>query len=290
MLVEGATAKISTLSCGECSKEFKAKVLFCPFCGKKNNHESAAFHIISGGLGGGDTAPASVHVLVPKDQRKVVSAKSETVPPDAIRSLGGPFSEFNPAGDDVIVAAGVDTSAIPSSTSHLEQAHQAEGALHAGAGDTDAGPKGRKPKIWRWVILLGVTALIAFEALRSGPSSDAPAEVSNPVSSTQLTNNSDKNTSKDRAAKPQLLVEDRVSSVRLSSQWQRVDIATDPARPMISLSSQQPFRIRVNGELYFIAARTPRLIRFGGASFMELKALKGNPDVKIIRSAMKEGG
>lgn len=257
MLVEGATEKFSTLSCGECSKEFKAKVLFCPFCGKKNNNESVALQVIPGGLGSGTTVPASVHVLTPKTDSKVVPENSE------------PVSSGETA-----------TAVIPSEASHVDQVHQAEGSPHSGASDTDAGPTGRKPKVWRWVLLLGVLALIAFVALRPGPSGDAPSEA----------NSSAASSSKDRVAKPQIIVDDRVSSVRLSAQWQRVDISTDPARPMISVSSRQPFRMRVNGQLYLIAAQTPRLIRFGGASFMELKALKGNTDVKITRSAMKEGG
>jgi hypothetical protein len=218
-----------------------------------------------------------VHVLTSKTDSKAVPANSEPVSSDAVVSLGGPFTENNSVGEDIIAAGETATAVIPS---RFDQVHQAEGSSHARAGDTDGGLTGRKPKVWRWVLLLGLLALIALVALKRGPSGDASSEANSSVASS----------SKDPVAKPQIIVEDRVSSVRLSTQWQRVNISTDPSRPMISVSSRQPFRMRVNGELYFIAAQTPRLIRFGGASFMELKTLNGSADVKITRSAMKEGG
>lgn len=269
MLVDGATAKSSALSCGECNKELKARVSFCPFCGKRNRSESDLFHVIPGGLGGQYTASAHMNVLALKGDGQGSPESSGSVSSSDIVSLGEPFTEGNSAGARTLAAE----------ASHREM-RQPEDSPDAGGGENHTQPTGPLPKVWRWVLLLGVLAVIAFATLRPEPSGDAPPGA----------NSSGSSSSNDRVPKPQIIIEDRVSSVRLSAQWQRVDIPTDPARPMIAVSSKQPFRMRVNGELYFIAAQTPLLIRFGRASFMELKALKGSADVRIIRSAMKEGG
>jgi len=81
-------------------------------------------------------------------------------------------------------------------------------------------------------------------------------------------------------------IEDQLTTVSLSGEWRKFNIAADPDRPLIALWAKRPFRIRVNGELYLVAASSSPEINFGTASFIELRAVDGNTDVKITRSAL----
>jgi len=84
-------------------------------------------------------------------------------------------------------------------------------------------------------------------------------------------------------------ITETTTTLDAGAQWRRFAMEVDPDRPVITLNSTEPFRLRVNGRLYLVAPGAPTSVDFGNARSFELKAVS-RPTTIIQRRSPVTGG
>lgn len=267
MLLIGAEAtKPHKIGCSECGKEIRAWVVHCPYCGGR--HETTLER---------GAADVLLHQLTAESHASANVAKP---------IAGTQAPEDQPISYVHHIKSVAEVELSDTDANSANQAHSQP--LDSAPLEVTPFPSKGGQQIPKKVLAVAAILLLAgWGYLTYG--TRTPRDESTPRSEVSKANAPQSAAQSVSQTAPQVArqtvtIPDSVTNVTVSKEWQRVDLARDLERPVIRVSGKQPFRLRVNGQLYLIAGASPQVIEFGNATFIELKAVRLDTAIQIARS------
>jgi hypothetical protein len=261
--------------CSDCKSELKVAVSFCPFCGRQ-----ASSKVVS-------LKPVSTTTLTPAPVQPLPRVEPTTAVDEVVSAAVGTERTSSASGDATVAGSRARATREPEKGPRIADPEAVERQA--------AVPK---PKARKWPIYLAGAALAIGLRLMFGGSTHTESKLAPAPSSVQPTV-APQTQPQPAVPKPAEtvvaqppptapVIDPSLSTASILPEWRRVEITPDPQRPVILLAAPQPFRLRVNGQLYLVSGAGGTSVDFRGATFMELKSLGGPTQVTITRSAAVE--